>query len=85
MTDQFDTPDGMALICQTCRWRPREELTVGILAAHFDTEHGTEDIRMELVVLCPLCDQPMTFDRSWGNRDYFSCEGCQRSRVVFRG
>lgn len=33
----------------------------------------------------PRCDEPMTFDRSWGNRDYFSCDGCHRSRVIFRG
>lgn len=85
MADGLDTPDGMALICQTCHWRPDEGLSVGLLRAHFETEHGTEDVRMELVVLCPRCDKAMTFDRSFGNRDHFACQPCHRVRVIRRG
>lgn len=85
MADGLDTPDGMALLCKTCRWRPTEELTAGLLAAHFETEHGTDKVELELVVLCPRCDEPMAFDRSVGNRDYFSCERCHRTRVIHRG
>lgn len=85
MADGMETPDGMALECQVCRWRPHGDIRVGLLSAHFETEHGTEDVRMELVVLCPLCDKAMKFDRSFGNRDHFACEPCHRVRVIRRG
>lgn len=85
MADGLDTPDGMALVCNTCRWRPREELTVGLLAAHFETEHGTDKVHMELVVLCPRCDQPMEFDFTLGDDDHFRCAPCHRGRVIRRG
>jgi transposase-like protein len=80
----LNASDGMALICATCRWRPTGDLTVGVLAAHFETEHDTSHIHMELVALCPRCDQPMTFERSIGNRDIFACEPCHRTRTIRR-
>lgn len=86
----LNVPDGMALICRTCRWRPDQELTVGLVAAHFETEHDTDAVRLELVVLCPRCDTAMAFNRSepirsGGERDFFHCPACLRTRTVRRG
>ena len=85
MTSDLDAPDGMALLCQTCRWRPDENMPTGLMVAHFETEHGTTDVRLELVALCPRCDIPMTFDYSHGDKDYFGCVQCRRTRTIRRG
>lgn len=37
MTDTLDVPDGMALLCQACGWRPDGNLMVGVVKAHFET------------------------------------------------
>lgn len=82
MTDTLDVPDGMALLCQTCRWRPDENLMVGVVKAHFETEHGTSDVRLDLVALCPRCDTAMTFEHHRAGRDHFVCDGCRRTRTI---
>jgi len=80
----LNVPDGMALICRTCRWRPAVNLPMGLIAAHFETEHNTDEVNLELVVLCPRCDQPMTHEHSHGLRDTFACEPCHRTRTIRR-
>lgn len=80
----LDVPDGMALICRTCRWRPATDLPMGLLAAHFETEHDTSKVNLELVVLCLRCDKPMAFLRSEGRKDIFACDPCCRVRTIRR-
>jgi len=46
----MNVPDGMTLVCETCGWRPDGEISTGV-AAHFETEHHSPDIRLELVVV----------------------------------
>lgn len=82
-------PDGMGLCCIHCRFVFPGEITSGVMAAHFETEHGTTDVKLELVALCPRCEKPMMFERtetlsSGLLRDYFSCNDCHRSRTVHR-
>lgn len=55
--------DLLRLACQPCRWRPAAGLPMGIVAAHFETEHpemvtddGGPDVRLDMVVVCPRCD-----------------------------
>lgn len=83
MTD-LDVPDGMALTCRPCGWRPDISLPMGLVVAHFETEHGTDKVNLELVVLCPRCDKPMQFFASVGNEDHFHCEPCHRGRKIRR-
>ena len=87
MNDLADVPDGFALVCYVCRWRPNPDVTAGVLAAHFDTEEGHEPgrIRLELVVLCPRCDEPMPLDYTRGLIDVFHCGRCHRQRSIRRG
>lgn len=54
------------------------------MAAHFEVEHQTTEVRVELVPICPRCDVPMTFDHTHGNRDHFWCPQCRRNRVITR-
>lgn len=37
------------LRCIHCDWFPPEDLTVGVVRAHFETEHGTEKVQLVLV------------------------------------
>jgi hypothetical protein len=74
----------MTLICALCRWRPADGTPMGVVAAHFETEHDSTDGRLELVVLCLRCDKPMTYERSEGLQDFFSCLACHRTRVIGR-
>jgi len=80
----IDVPDGMALTCKHCGWRPDEDLTMGVLAAHFESEHGTGNVELDLIVLCPRCDKAMEFFASLGNEDHFQCEPCHRGRKIRR-
>lgn len=84
MADPLDVPDGFALLCSICRYRPPEGITVAVLAAHFEVEHDTDAVTLELVALCPRCDRPMRHDYSHGNLDHFECDACKRSRIVRR-
>ena len=59
------------------------DITTGVMAAHFETEHDTTDVELELVVVC-RCDRTMIFERSVGNKDHFVCEACHRRRVLTR-
>jgi hypothetical protein len=78
---------GLALKCRFCDWRPADGTTVGVVAAHFDTEpeHGDGSIAFDLVVLCPRCDKPMAIDHTGPDRERYSCPApCYRSRVITR-
>jgi len=83
-----DVPVGMALRCKHCGWFPSEGLSMGVVVAHFDTEHHTTEVHLELVVLCQRCDTPMEFERTLtaqnGFRDVFYCHTCHRVRQVTR-
>ncbi len=81
MTD-LDVPDGMALACRTCAWRPGDNLTIGVLAAHFEAEHDTSKVELDLIVLCPRCDKPMNLFATVGNEDHFTCDLCHRDRKI---
>jgi hypothetical protein len=61
---------------------------MGVVAAHFETEHDSTDVRLELVVLCWRCDTPMTFSHSREGADmsidFFDCATCHRRRSIRR-
>lgn len=76
--------DDMALACKHCAYRFPIHITVGVMAAHFETEHDTTEVELELVVVCPRCDRVMAFEHSIGNKDHFACSSCHRVRVITR-
>lgn len=76
--------DGMALACRHCRHRFPDGVTVGVISAHFETEHDRSDVQLDLVVLCPRCDAEMALERQEPGRDTFHCPPCHRTRVIKR-
>ena len=83
MSPIFDVPKGMALACLPCKWIIPEDITIGVLAAHFEAEHQTTEVTVELVVVC-RCGTIMNFEGSLAGRDTFGCPQCQRSRTIRR-
>ena len=79
-----DVPDGMVLACRTCGWRPAEDLPVGMIQAHMQTEHDTDEVVLDLLVICPRCDKAMTFSHSERRKDIFACDPCHRIRSIRR-
>ncbi|MFC7276249.1 hypothetical protein ACFQS1_19830 [Paractinoplanes rhizophilus] len=80
----LDVPDGMALTCKPCGLRLDDNATMGVIAAHFEAEHGDAGIELELVVICPRCDKPMVYEGSFGRVDRFQCGPCHRTRTIRR-
>lgn len=76
--------DGMALACRHCRYRFPHHISTGVMAAHFEVEHDTTHVHLDLVVICPRCDGEMTFERNDGRRDIFRCTPCHRTRSIGR-
>lgn len=78
--------DGFGLACTHCSYVFPNEISAGVMAAHFEAEHGVTDVRVELVVLCFRCETPMKLERTEpvaaGRLHYYICETCQRTRRV---
>lgn len=67
------------LACRFCGWRPIAEKTIGLVAAHIETEHPGEELELDMVVICPSCDNvcPLTMDD--GKRFIHDCPSCKRT------
>lgn len=83
--DRTRDDDGFGLACTHCRYLFPLDITTGVLAAHFETEHDTTDVKLELVVLCPRCNGAMELESTRGNLSSFACKPCHRTRVVKQG
>lgn len=74
------------LACPHCAHIFPREITVGVMGAHYDAEHGVDDptgITLDLVVLCPRCQQKMAHERQIRpGRDRYRCDPCHRTRIV---
>lgn len=86
-------PELLVLRCNAapdrCRWRPPGDLTMELVAAHFDMEEGHDpnNIRLELVGWCHHCDVEMDVFRrqdlgQGAQRHYYQCQLCRRTRWV---
>ena len=80
MTDLFEpralpegVPAGFALKCHACDWLPDPAITMGVVKAHYETQHGSDAVALELVVLCPRHRAPMTPAGRHGDHDLFEC------------
>lgn len=88
----------LALTCSLCDWRPDDDLTMGVVRAHYETEHPTVeapendagDVQLTLSVFCPrdgtrLADPYVEPLRTGGERHTYDCAACHRSyRVTMR-
>ena len=69
----------LMLECHICHWRPPEDMTMQVAAMHFQYDHDTEEIRMDLSAVC-TCGETMTLTETrptgGGFKDWFCCGVC---------
>ena len=82
--ERIVAPHAFALKCMSCDWRPEDDVTMGVVKAHFETEHEDIPIGLELIIVCPRCDASMTLLATVGRADHFECKPCHRSKIVKR-
>lgn len=87
------TVEFLELACQTCRWRPGRDVSMGIVREHVATEHpdqldpdGEPDVLLEMVAVCPRCSIEIPLFRSIDRGSYldleYVCEKCHRGYGV---
>lgn len=80
-----DNTRDITLRCRYCPWRPADDVTVGVVSAHFETEpdHGDGAVAFELVVIC-RCGAEMACEREIrsGRMQYACPAPCYRTRIV---
>lgn len=81
--------EDFGLACPHCWHVFPNEIAAGVVAAHMEVEHGigtNENIKLELVVLCPRCRGIMPLERTEhtksGMRHHHYCYKCKRSKTV---
>ena len=73
MADLGNLNHSMRLQCKPCGWRPPEDVTVEAVELHFQVEHDTDQVALDLAVIC-VCGAAMAHVRSaptgGGFKDY---------------
>lgn len=79
----------MRLQCQPCGWVPPEDMQMEGVQLHFQVDHDTDDVTLDLVAAC-ACGEAMTVTgtRPAGPgevKDYLSCGVCGNTGYIVRG
>lgn len=66
----------LRLECKRCQWVPPTDMQMAVVEAHFDVDHDTGNIELNLVPAC-TCGTTMEHTGSrptgGGSKDYFRC------------
>lgn len=78
----------MALQCGTCDHRWPDTAVVEAMLLHFQVEHDTDDVRVDLRAIC-RCGAAMRFthvehERPHRERDHFRCDACGSRGAIRR-
>lgn len=80
------TAASLELLCRYCRhpWPP--DVTMGVVAAHYEIEHDHtgDDLPMDMAAVCGQCRVEMTLERTEPRRaggllHHYQCPVCRRS------
>jgi len=87
MADIGNRAAAMRLQCHRCGWVPPGDMEMQHAQLHFQVEHDTDEVRLDLVAVC-TCGEAMTFTESrptgGGFKDYFLCGVCGCTGYVRR-
>lgn len=76
-----------ALECKHCKHRWPGDATAEAMLLHFQVDHDTDDVEVDLVVVC-TCAATMTFVEArptgGGTREHYTCPACGNDAVVGR-
>lgn len=77
----------MRLQCKPCGWVPPEGMQMEGVQLHFQVDHDTDKVTLDLVPAC-RCGEAMTFAESAGSgdrvTDFFCCGVCGNTGYVNR-
>ncbi len=77
----------MRLQCQPCGWVPPDKMQMEGVLLHFQVDHDTDQVHLELVAVC-TCGEAMTHTESrptgGGFKDYMRCGVCGNTGHVSR-
>lgn len=77
----------MRLQCKICNWRPPDDAIMEAVQLHFQVEHDTDAVTLDLVAVCS-CGAAMTFVRTaptgGGFKDHMECGACGNKGFVKR-
>jgi hypothetical protein len=87
MSDLGNRNRSMRLQCQPCGWRLPEDMVMEGALLHFQIEHDTDEVRLDLVAVC-TCGEAMTLVRSaptgGGFKDHMVCGVCGNTGFIKR-
>lgn len=87
MTDLGNLNKTLALQCKPCGWRPPQDAVTEAVQLHFQVEHDTDEVTLDLVPVC-TCGTAMTSARSapagGGFKDYMECKACGHTGFLRR-
>jgi len=87
MAELGNRRSSMRLQCKPCGWVPPAGMQMEGVLLHFQVEHDTDEVTLDLVAAC-ACGEAMTFTQSrptgGGTKDYFECGVCGSTGWVRR-
>ena len=87
MPDLGNLGKSLRLHCKECAWRPPEDTTMEAVQLHFQVEHDTDQVTLDLLAVCS-CGAAMTHVRTaptgGGFKDYVECGACGSTGFVRR-
>jgi DNA-directed RNA polymerase subunit RPC12/RpoP len=77
----------LRLHCKDCGWRPPEDAVMEAVQLHFQVEHDTDQVTLDLLAVC-ACGAAMghtvTKPTGGGFKDYVLCPACGSAGFVKR-
>lgn len=87
MSDLGNVAPAMRLQCKPCGWAPPPDMQMEGVQLHFQVDHDTDDVTLDLVAVCS-CGEAMALTESrptgGGTKDYFKCGVCGNTGHVVR-
>lgn len=88
MADLGNLNQSMRLQCKPpCSWRPPDDALMEAVQLHFQVEHDTDEVTLDLAVICS-CGAAMEHTRTaptgGGFKDHVKCGACGNTGFVKR-
>ena len=87
MTDLGNLNRTLRLQCSPCGWVPPADMRMDHAQLHFQVEHDTDEVKLEMVAVC-TCGAVMEHTQSrptgGGFKDYVKCPACGNTGFLKR-
>lgn len=83
MADLGNLNSSLRLQCKPCGWRPPDDAAMEAVQLHFQVEHDTDAVTLDLLPVC-TCGAAMEHTGTSHFKDYFRCGACGNTGFVKR-